>query len=549
MVIFFRRCVMLAQTFFRLAFCALLTGYFSITANLAQASVPFDVSGANFASGPAFQLAKTTFLPEYGDDLGISDFDTIEGNYNQPDCSDYTLYSCPEYANCSSCPSDKSRYKLISCQSGFKLSNGSCLPTNCSALGYEDSVPSGQICTSFSTYSMTCFKDCRNVSCTGYSQNCNTKPANVASMEKCPECSDADANCGDNSCKIGQCNPGYTLQDGACVKVCSANSCSAFPLLSCPENGNCSSCTPTSADCSTGMKRYKLDSCADGFEVSGNNCVAKKTCEENSCAGYSLAQCPTDLPNGFSCQECQMVNADCSTGAKKYKVVIPTCETGFVLDPASGQCVAAAGAILYSDMSVGPVSEYDEAKAAGKTAIGVVFDPVNKKAIDLKYFNVQWQVPMGGYLKTDDISDLRNVTYEEADMDGEKNTQAIYQFMQKNSGRNFPIATTAQNRVTAGTKKGDWYIPAVGEMYQIIEMYPLLDQSLTAVGGQTFPKTDFVNGNEVFRLKDHWSSTEYDAESAWHVATDLNSNIPVMLHDNIWKGDSGILRLVIHYGN
>ena len=65
--------------------------------------------------------------------------------------------------------------------------------------------------------------------------------------------------------------------------------CSDYPLTKCPDNGFCSECNDGSTT------KYKLDSCKEGYKLSGNTCVA-----DNKCDGYNLTKCP-DL--GI-CSEC-----------------------------------------------------------------------------------------------------------------------------------------------------------------------------------------------------------------------------------------------------
>ncbi len=108
------------------------------------------------------------------------------------------------------------------------------------------------------------------------------------------------------------CNDGYVENaSGECVK-----DCSGYPLTQCPTNGVCSKCISGSTT------KYKLDSCKEGYKLSGNTCVA-----DNKCDGYTLTQCPT---NGI-CSECV------SGSTTKYK--LNSCEDGY--EVSGNTCVVA----------------------------------------------------------------------------------------------------------------------------------------------------------------------------------------------------------------
>lgn len=171
----------------------------------------------------SYKIAKSVFLPDYGNDLGMSGFNSI-GNTNvyTPDaCLDYTLSSCPDNALCSVCPTSSQRYKFISCRSGFNASGNTCIATSCSSAGYYASVPSGQICTKISLGALTCYNNCRAVSCSGYSISCSSMPENAQSVAKCGDCNSDASNCDDNVCKVSQCANGYKIANGgtACIAL------------------------------------------------------------------------------------------------------------------------------------------------------------------------------------------------------------------------------------------------------------------------------------------------------------------------------------------
>ncbi len=116
-----------------------------------------------------------------------------------------------------------------------------------------------------------------------------------------------------------KCNTGYHEKNGECERDCIANNCSGYPLSSCPANANCSKCTITATNCSTDGTKYKIDSCNDGYTLSGNVCRAL-TCEEKgqkTCNGSCIAtsECCGGCPSGKRCS-----NGSCV--ADKYYVNI-----------------------------------------------------------------------------------------------------------------------------------------------------------------------------------------------------------------------------------
>ena len=116
--------------------------------------------------------AKLQFLPDFEDsELGWQGYSIINNNYNKNGaCSDYNLSSCPSNGNCSSCNSDDSKYKLDSCKSGYITNGNSCVANNCSSLNssYSSSIAYGKYCEKITTSGLTCYKNCRDISCSNY---------------------------------------------------------------------------------------------------------------------------------------------------------------------------------------------------------------------------------------------------------------------------------------------------------------------------------------------------------------------------------------------
>ena len=171
----------------------------------------------------SFQIAKATFLPNLKDsEIGFSD-NELDGDYNSKKCRGYDATSCPAGAVCKRCPFDYTKVKIIRCGDGWAKNGDICTPASCSAINskYIDSVPKGKICTAVTEYNKLCYKDCRDVSCEGYTLDCDDLPANAESMTTCKDCTSANANCESNMCKISQCADGYKIANNgtACVAL------------------------------------------------------------------------------------------------------------------------------------------------------------------------------------------------------------------------------------------------------------------------------------------------------------------------------------------
>jgi hypothetical protein len=133
-----------------------------------------------------------------------------------------------------------------------------------------------------------------------------------------------------------------------------------------------------------------------------------------------------------------------------------------------------------------------------------------------------------------DVPNLTNCSTESAalsDMDGKSNTAKILAVDNSqstawqtastinnvsNNQYVHPLAQACWRYYTAGTSKGDWYLPSAGEWYEAInEPIQCTLEALTewkyGDGGDMFDiSMQFVNGYDVF------TSTEYDSNKAWY---------------------------------
>ena len=151
------------------------------------------------------------------------------------------------------------------------------------------------------------------------------------------------------------------------------------------------------------------------------------------------------------------------------------------------------GNILYSDKKC-----YLEGFAAGKTPIGVVFDSQNRKAIALeKPSLLKWAVNRG--FNIPGISDMDKPQALQ-DFNGKTNTAAIKAYNSDLS--DFPAAKYVYNYKTTGTNVGDWYLPALGELYKVYQNQYAINKTLLSLGKSELPSD-----------REYWSSSEPSSSS------------------------------------
>ena len=140
---------------------------------------------------------------------------------------------------------------------------------------------------------------------------------------------------------------------------------------------------------------------------------------------------------------------------------------------------------------------------SGKTPIGVISyaSGSTRLAINLVHDSLTW----GGYGK--DVSGLTNITSESQalnDFSGKSNTAAWVSYYGSSSTSD--AAGYCYNFTTAGTSKGQWYLPAAGELYASIGTnYSAVNNGIKAAGGTQLSSYRY------------WSSSEYSVYFAWGV--------------------------------
>jgi len=389
------------------------------------------------------------------------------------------------------------------CREGFIRgdSGSGCVPNPCDGFPYA-SKPLTEMCSKSSAclsgdtpkYSCTCnegWKQQTDGSCLQ-----NTCATNVY-----PYSAEPSSNLGNIiTCKSGTntlygysaCNSGWYLNSGKCVEnPCDGYTSSTAAITGCSATNSCQKGT---------NKLYTCMGCYTGYSLSGGSC--SKTCT------YTATALPTNCANADSC-----VLGSAAGNKTYYAAACSTCNTGYALSN-TGKC---------SQYTVGDVVYHNG------TAIGVVFyvSGAQVRAVALNGINSSGQASAtprmnwsttgyGEYDKVSgyDVTDLANITSEataKSDMNGKSNTQKMLAY-----------TTATGNKTTAGTAcslyaptacttgsfcaKGNWYLPALGELTTIYNNLTKIQNAISSAGGTSLPC-----GNGECLL----SSNEYGGGLGW----------------------------------
>ena len=232
----------------------------------------------------SYQIAKSTFLPDRYDDLGLSSYDSLNSNYNDKSCKSYPLTSCPAGAKCERCPFNIKLYRAYACSEPYVMSAGTCTcppavstsNPNDVCIKYCGSTCIEKTCTpsidqtNCTNGEVACDDGCggtKRQCCIACTNKVTSKPSNAKFIYE--DCTDGD---GTHQIQTDwECTDGYHKNGETCEKDCIVNNCSGFDLTSCPEGSVCDSCTPTAANCSTETIKYKIIGCSNSNEVHLDN--------------------------------------------------------------------------------------------------------------------------------------------------------------------------------------------------------------------------------------------------------------------------------------
>ncbi len=231
-----------------------------------------------------------------------------------------------------------------------------------------------------------------------------------------------------------------------------------------------------------------------------------------NCTASDLSTQITELTNKITEQTNKITEITNKITTIEEKIV--TIENG----ASSSNCQI--GDILYSDKSCDPNV------VASKKPIGVVFDRANRLAIALDTELKEWSD------KNFDVPTLLNYGSSSAvtaDLQGKNNTRLVLDYC-KTNGYSCPAFEYVNSYQTEGTKAGDWYLPAIGELNVIYGNMGVLNTALGKIG-RTYLPTNY-----------HWSSSEGSNGNAWLLHF-RNGNVRV----NYKNTNSGYVRPVLAF--
>lgn len=183
---------------------------------------------------------------------------------------------------------------------------------------------------------------------------------------------------------------------------------------------------------------------------------------------------------------------DCGSDAKSLKCPFDLSKVFCVGNLSSPDTACSLGSILYSDKSC------FRGVDTGKTAIGVVFDANRRLAVALSDASVKmyWSPDgkRGNIVSLSDCDSYDTALY--CNPNGKNNTSKI--IAQYGNNTNYAAGYCA-NYVTAGTSKGDWFLPSMSELADIHDARFHINSAVQLLG-----KAPFASEGS------YWSSSEKD---------------------------------------
>lgn len=194
------------------------------------------------------------------------------------------------------------------------------------------------------------------------------------------------------------------------------------------------------------------------------------------------------LTSVFSMMSTSSLQAACVTGdcaAMGYTKTESACYGDIIRCPFDTSKVfckenrpLSAGDVLFSDKTTSQFVTSDD-----KTPIGVVVDPSRRLAMGLNCALKQWANRGASNTNIAGIPDLSphyNSDIVKNDFNGKKYTKLIVD----NCGASCPAAYYAYNYTTAGTSKGEWFLPSAGELWKLEENKTAIKVGLARAGGK-----------------------------------------------------------------
>ena len=238
---------------------------------------------------------------------------------------------------------------------------------------------------------------------------------------------------------------------------------------------------------STILVAFTMSGAAEAACIQTPSCSSLGYTSSQSCNGG--VKCP--FGNAWNCTVVDLTNKITELEKQITEIINNGSGSDGATTPDYSNCKI--GAILYSDKSCDPNV------VASKKPIGVVFDTTNHLAIGLDTERKEWS---DEYFDVPTLSNYSSSSAATADWQGKNNTRLVLEYCKTNV-RGCPAVEYVNSYKTDGTKAGDWYLPAMGELNAIYQNKDVLNTALGKIGG-TKLGTDW-----------YWSSSENSSYHAW----------------------------------
>ena len=219
--------------------------------------------------------------------------------------------------------------------------------------------------------------------------------------------------------------------------------------------------------------------CSSLGYTSTSSCTGGTKCPFGNYWNCTASEIKTELTNKIT--ELEKIIEEIKQNSSSNSDILSNCQVGD---------------ILYSDKSC------NTNVVASKTPIGVIFDVTNKLAIGLEESGRYWS---DDYFDVPGLSNITSSWAATVDWQGKNNTRVVLEYCKAN-GKSCPAFEYVNSYKTEGTNAGDWYLPAMGELYAIYGNKDVLNITLGKIGG-TKLEVSFI----------YWSSSEHSRDNAWNL--------------------------------
>ena len=364
------------------------------------------------------------------------------------------------------------------------------LPT-CEELGYiysADKYPNNR--------SIKCPFDTKKILLLDYCQAYGLTSCDSTSGE-CDECivEKADGTKSNSGYwRYTRCNAGYSYKSGECPPTEVDTSKYPFTQGELNEEIGEVECVQSAQNIYCGYK-----SCNEGWNLNSGNCIV------HDCgSAYPYTTCDA---NG-TCEECKSgtntrySEVTCNSGYYKINGIctppcstVGTCKVGDIY----AYNTTPIGVVFYNDSSTTKIIALTDINESGEAVI---------KTISWGSGDLNWSA--SGFITGSSSTAL-------TDMNGRYNTTHILNYLTTNNKTS--IAAPAVNSYAPSTcrtgsmcAKGNWYLPAAGELWSTCQNYNIINNAIEAAGG------NIIN-------RSYWSSTEQSTPGAWIIAVRTNCDI------------------------